>query len=172
MSTKVKDISGEKFGMLTVTRLYDTNKGYARWLCKCCCGVCVVVLGTHLRSGNTRSCGCLQKQIAAKLKFKHGMRTTGAYISWQNMIQRCTGIKRPGKYGSGNIQVCKRWKNSFLSFLEDMGIRPEGYSIERKDPNKGYYKENCLWVPKKSNTIDSYRGKSAKHRLRERGYKM
>lgn len=172
MNTRVKDISDERFGMLTVIHLYDTNNGYARWFCKCSCGVCTIVLGTHLRSGNTQSCGCLQKQSATKLKFKHGMRKTGTYISWQNMIQRCTGRRRSDRYGKGGIRVCKRWRRSFLSFLEDMGERPEGYSIERRNSEEGYSKENCLWIPKKNNTIDSYRGKPAKHRLRERGYKL
>lgn len=72
---------------------------------------------------------------------------SGAYISWSNMIQRCTNPKNPkySDYGGRGIAVCPRWR-SFEHFYADMGDRPDGMSLERKNVNKGYYKTNCKWA--------------------------
>jgi len=156
----VKNICGSVFGRLAVIRLYDTRGGYARWVCRCICGQTTIVLGTHLRQGNTQSCGCLQKDVAAAGCRKHGLWSCATYVAWQNMIRRCV----PGtKYYDRGIEVCVHWKASFLSFLAEMGDRPgSGYSLERIDPDGNYYAENCEWIPKAENTIDTYRGKLTK----------
>jgi len=164
----IKDISGERFGRLVVQELLDTRAGYARWKCLCDCGAETVALGTHLRSGNTTSCGCAQRDAAYDLKFVHGQRNTPTYWSWQNMIRRCVDQngKRYHRYGGRGIKVCKRWRESFLDFVADMGDSPgKGYSLERKDPDKNYCKENCEWIPKTENTIETYRGKPTKRAL-------
>ena len=64
------------------------------------------------------------------------------------MIQRCTNpnTKKYDAYGGSGITVCDRWLNSFQAFLEDMGEKPEGLTLDRKDPDKGYYKDNCRWA--------------------------
>lgn len=155
----VKNIVGEKFGMLTVVSQHDTHKGYARWNCLCDCGAHTIALGTHLRQGNTQSCGCLQKTTASSLKFKHGWHGTRTYEAWQNMIRRCV----PGtQYHARGIEVCAHWKESFNAFLAEMGEQPAGYSLERKDPDGDYCQDNCEWLPKSENTIDTYRGKLTK----------
>jgi hypothetical protein len=151
----VKNEIGNRYGRLTVQRLYDRNKGYARWLCLCDCGQTTVALGTHLRSGNTQSCGCLQSDIMVEKCAKHGWHGTRTYESWQNMIRRC---EPGGQYYDKGIKVCEMWKASFNAFLEDMGERPEEYSLERIDPDGDYTLDNCEWIPKSENTIDTYRG--------------
>lgn len=167
----VKDITGNRYGRLVVQSLLDTRAGYARWNCLCDCGTAAVALGTHLRSGNTTSCGCLQRETAYRSKFKHGRRNTPTYWSWQNMIRRCADKrgKRYSRYGGRGIEVCERWRKSFLGFVEDMGESPGlGYSLERKNGDLGYFKENCEWILRSNNTIDSYRGKPTKRALRKK----
>lgn len=156
----IKDITGQRFSRLLVLQLAGTTNGYARWTCKCDCGNEVVVSGTHLRSGNTKSCGCLQSETAASMKTKHGWHGTPTYESWQNMIRRCVDPSgsRYHRYGGRGIQVCERWRNSFEAFLEDMGERPAEFSLDRKNPDGDYEPSNCVWVHRADNTIDTYRG--------------
>jgi hypothetical protein len=70
------------------------------------------------------------------------------YVSWQNMKARCTNPKRPNyaNYGGRSIRVCKRWGESFVAFLQDMGCRPEGMTLDRINNDSGYYKANCRWA--------------------------
>lgn len=156
----IKNIKGLKFNRLTVVSFLDTKDGYARWNCVCDCGNKSVVMGIHLRYGNTKSCGCLQKEVTGAREFKHGEHGTSTYVAWQNMIRRCV----PGmSYYEKGIEVCAHWKESYLAFVADMGHRPNGpYSLERNDPFDNYYKENCQWILRIENTIDSYRGKLSK----------
>lgn len=72
-----------------------------------------------------------------------------SYSTWASMIQRCTNPKRDSwrYYGGKGITVCQKWLK-FEGFLEDMGEKPVGYSIDRIDPSKGYFKANCCWRPK------------------------
>lgn len=77
----------------------------------------------------------------------HGLRGTGAYKSWDAMIQRCTNENSTSypRYGGSGVTVCDEWR-SFVAFHSDMGDRPEGTSLDRIDSNLGYYKENCRWA--------------------------
>lgn len=146
------DIIGKCFGKLVVIRRVDNSRhGKARWLCSCDCGKRTTVVGSDLRNGNTKSCGCLQKEITQRMglkNIKHGYKGTHLYSIWCGMIQRCTYSKNISypNYGGRGIKVCKRWRKSFINFLEDMGECPEGLQIERKNNNKGYYKSNCRWA--------------------------
>lgn len=78
----------------------------------------------------------------------HGMTGTPTYRSWKDMRRRCYNKNRDDykHYGGRGIKVCDRWRYSFENFLTDMGIKPTGLTLERKNVNKGYSKENCKWA--------------------------
>lgn len=111
------NIVGQKFGRLIVIERAEKNQwGNYKWLCKCICGKEKIISGGNLLKGNTQSCGCLQKDIASiycsNFKLKHGHtikgKITTTYISWRNMIQRCTNPndKEYENYGGRGITVC------------------------------------------------------------------
>lgn len=145
------DLTGMKCGRWTVGTLVN-KPGEATWLCKCECGTIREISGTSLRSGNSRSCGCLRKEVSARLQFKHGAAVgnvfTPEFRVWRSMIDRCRNknSKNYFRYGGRGITICERWK-VYLNFLEDMGPRPSlKHSIERKNNDKGYEPGNCKWA--------------------------
>ncbi len=147
---KFIDLTKRKFGRLTVVKRVNNNKyGSSRWLCKCDCSQKVITLGNSLTGGDTKSCGCL------RIKHGHtaGLKRSKTYISWYHMIQRCTNPndRHYHDYGGRGITVCKRWRNSFENFLEDIGEAPKGLQIDRINNDKGYYKINCRWTTSKTN---------------------
>lgn len=145
---KMIDLTGQKFGRLTATLLTKrTNRKEAYWVCLCECGNTTTVSGYHLRSGHTQSCGCLHSEVTAKMLRVHGMTGTPTYVSWAGMIQRCFDQNSTSypRYGARGITVCERWL-AFENFYADMGERPEGYSLDRIDPNGNYQPGNVRWA--------------------------
>lgn len=143
-----KDITGSKFEFLTVLGYL----GEGRWHCKCDCGNNKIVKTAKLNNGHNKSCGCLAKTNA----IKHNASSTKEYITWSNIKARCTNHNSNGykNYGKRGITVCKKWINSFENFYKDMGNCPEGFSIERVENNKGYFKENCIWASSKTQAMN------------------
>ena len=154
---KVKDLTSHKYGRWTVLSFAESRMMSGRkrvmWNCICECGVEDVIRGENLKSGATQSCGCLVMDTSKK----HGMFDTKIYKIWNSMIQRCTNAnnKKYNIYGGRGITVCDRWLNSFESFYTDMGDKPEGMSLDRRDNSKGYSKSNCRWANASEQAINS-----------------
>lgn len=146
------DLSGQRFGMLTVMRRAYSGKagaGYhAAWECICDCGKTTTVLSSSLRSGDTRSCGCISGN------HKHGGRNLRLYSIWTNMKSRVNNpnASRYANYGGRGISICDEWLNSFENF-RDWALS-NGYadnlSIDRRDNDGNYEPSNCRWVDTKT----------------------
>jgi len=150
---RVKDLTGyPPFGRLTVIAFAGQKSLRAYWLCRCECGKEVAVRGTGLVSGTSQSCGCLCRELTIARNTTHGKARTPEYRAWLGMLQRCykPGSKMYYRYGGRGITVCERWRTSLEAFLEDMGPRPTPkHTIERKENDLGYCKDNCIWETRK-----------------------
>lgn len=151
---KLQDLIGQRFGRLVVfgksTRL--SNAG-ALWECICDCGSTSTVNSLKLRSGKTSSCGCYRKEILDQTT--HGLSNkTNTYRSWKEMRNRCNNPKAQNYkwYGGRGIIICERW-DSYQAFLSDMGDRPEGKTLDRKDSDGNYEPSNCKWSTSKEQAL-------------------
>ena len=149
----VKNIIGHKYNRFTVVELDSIQPGVGSiWVCKCDCGNIKKINAGDLKSGNTKSCGCHLSEVVGKQSVKHGAtknsNVNGTYKSWRSMKARCSNPKCKSYYcyGGRGITFCDRW-DEYKNFVDDMGERPIGYSLERKDPNGNYEPKNCCWIP-------------------------
>ena len=150
------DEAGRRYGRLTVESISGKDRANAiLWTCLCDCGASVVVGGRNLRSGTTRSCGCLQREAATRSgqgNTRHGHAPTGhrspEYRAWSAMLERCTNERHAAwnDYGGRGISVCERWR-SFDAFLSDMGPRPSRqHTLDRVNNDGNYEPANCRWA--------------------------
>lgn len=176
---KKVDLTGQRFGRLTVIKRIGTKYHQSLWLCKCDCGNTKEVICQNLKHGSVRSCGCLlneaRKKVGisndiGKLNYRHGDFGTHLYGIWNAMKNRCLNTKSNGYkwYGARGIKVCDEWLDytNFKQWAIKNGYN-DGLSIERVDVNGNYEPSNCIWIKKREQGFNKrttryiqYRGKN------------
>lgn len=175
-SRNFRDLTGLAFGRWIVVEYAGRYRGYggAVWKCRCQCGKEKLVRAEQLTGGGSKSCGCIGRELLAERNRKgavHGLTNSPEYNSWMAMKARCYNPtdKDFHRYGARGITVCKRWLDSFVDFLADMGPRPSlRYTIDRYPNNDGNYEpDNCRWAlpreqsnNRRSNRLVIFRGRT------------
>ena len=149
-----KNLTGQRFGRLTVVE-YAGNAGKnQQWKCECDCGSVLTARGPRLKSGRTKSCGCLQRDGARSLMRTHGMRYTPEYAIWRGIKKRCHNPLAAdfSRYGGRGVTVCQEWQSSFAAFFAHVGSRPSpSHQIDRIDNERGYEPGNVRWATPSEN---------------------
>lgn len=156
------DMAGVRFGRIKVTGLSHIQPRFgAYWHCECDCGGRTVVLGKDLRAGKTQSCGCFRNESSGGRTRTHGMSKTRAYGAWQSMLMRCHNPNAINycDYGALGIKVCARWWD-FANFNADVGERPSGKSLDRRNPFGDYEPGNWRWATQTEQRLNT-RGRFA-----------
>lgn len=154
-ATTLKDLTGERFGRLTVIRRTGKDERGVLWECLCDCGNTKIVVGKNLRSGRTQSCGCLLNETRKLPKVKtHGLTRTRIYREYGSMISRCRPTYHMhSRYYDRGITVCNEWTGEgaferFYSWAMQNGYSDD-LTLDRIDNDKGYSPNNCRWVSNK-----------------------
>jgi hypothetical protein len=145
------DLSNKTYSRLTLQWPVGRYGSNICWLALCVCGRLKIVRSNSLRTGDIVSCGCLRLEKHTTHGHAHTGKQSSLYKSWASMLQRCNNPNNPDyhHYGGRGIKVCKRWTTSFENFQKDMGPRPIGLSIDRRNNNGNYTRGNCRWATQK-----------------------
>lgn len=136
---------GEVFNLLTVVDGPVRRARDRAWVCKCDCGADRIIAESKLKSGHTKSCGCLRRKLLAARQTKHGRYYEPEFRAWSNMKKRCSDT-RFARWYSG-VHVCDRWLASYDDFVVDVGRRPsDKHSLDRINPKGNYEPGNVRWV--------------------------
>ena len=168
---KVKDLTGQRFGRLTVIEFAGVAKNKtARWKCLCDCGHVCVVNGVQLRRGQTKSCGCIRREKVGG-KPKHGLSSSKVYCAWVSIKNRCLTSTNPDytSYGGRGITICDEWCDDFQAFFDYVSnlehFDEDGYTLDRINNSRGYGIGNVRWATMKeqsrnrrSNVVVEYNG--------------
>ncbi len=144
-----KDRIGSVFNRLTVINYQGQKSNKSMWLCQCSCGLYIIPNSTDLERGHTKSCGCLDSEVARERMTTHGQSYTREYNIWKGIKTRCLNPSHGDykNYGAKGITISDEWAKDFNQFYTDMGQSPEKNStVERIDNTKGYCKDNCKWA--------------------------
>lgn len=154
--SKFIDLTGQKFNRLTVVeRAENTKDGKASWKCICECGNEITVIGKDLRSGNTKSCGCYNRESASIRAKKHGYSKSRIHNIWLLMKQRCFNPQQPQfkDWGGRGITICDEWlgehgAENFIKWSKENGYA-DNLEIDRINNDGNYCPENCRWTTRK-----------------------
>lgn len=190
---RAKDLTNRTIGFLTIVKRVDdavmhNGKKYPNWECLCICGNTTNVISSNLikceKTGiGTKSCGCKTSELCSKANITHGhnkskmgkRKRSREWCTHRSMLDRCIypSHKAYGNYGGRGIIVCDRWlkgengKSGFNCFLDDMGLKPEGYTLEREDTNGNYEPSNCIWATRTVNNKNRRPGHEW-HKIKQR----
>lgn len=172
MPRSTEDLTGHRFGRLTVLIRDRVRRGHAYWRCACDCGNEASVASSALRSGNTQSCGCLHREMlherntgrrpepfsvkgepygsmprATRRDARRTPAQKATYHSWYGMVRRCTNPDDAAweRYGGRGITVCERWLN-YENFVTDVGEKPTGKTLDRINNDGDYEPSNVRWA--------------------------
>lgn len=157
---RVKQIeTGTVFGQLTVIGFEGIGKHEAHFRCRCVCGKETTPTGSALRTGRVQSCGCF-RPLAGQHMITHGLMRAGnkhyLYPTWSHIKQRVLNPKCDAfhRYGGRGIRMHEEWVNDLAGFIswieENLGDRPEGFTLDRINPNGHYEPGNLRWASAKT----------------------
>jgi hypothetical protein len=144
------DLTGRRFGSLTVLGFSHNVAHYRHWLVRCDCGAETTVRGSSMTSENATKCKrCSELKLRGNISARshgHSARPSSVYETWKAMKARCSNPTNASWkwYGAKGIKVCARWQD-FPAFLADMGERPHGTTLHRINTRKDYEPSNCQW---------------------------